>query len=113
MILSHKYRFIFLKTRKTAGTSVEVSLARCCGPRDVLTPVCPEGEALRGGLGLGPRNHGPPLRQYGLRDWLRLLLKGRPMPGSWFYNHMPAREVRARVGARVWDSYFKFCFERD
>jgi hypothetical protein len=113
MILSHRYRFIFLKTRKTAGTSVEVSLSRYCGARDVLTPVCAEGEALRAGLGLVPRNYGPPLSHYSFRDLLRLLLRGQPKPGRWFYNHMTAREVRERVGARIWGSYFKFCFERD
>ena len=30
-----------------------------------------------------------------------------------YYNHMPAWLVRARVGHKVWASYFKFCFERN
>jgi hypothetical protein len=113
MILSHKYRFILLKTRKTAGTSIEISLSRYCGERDVLTPIAPEDEALRCDLGLGPRNFGFRLRDYTPRDLLRLLLKRRPKPGARFHNHMTAREVRDRVGARTWRSYFKFCFERN
>ena len=30
-----------------------------------------------------------------------------------FYNHMPAREVKNRVPAKVWNGYFKFCVERN
>lgn len=113
MILSHKNRFIFLKTRKTAGTSIEISLSRYCDRRDVLTPLWPEDEALRRDLGLRPQNYGPRLRDYSLRDLLRLLLKGRPKPGLRYYNHMTAREIRQLVGERTWASYYKFCFERD
>ena len=39
MIVSHAHRFIFLKPRKVAGTSIEVALAPFCGPQDILTPV--------------------------------------------------------------------------
>ena len=30
-----------------------------------------------------------------------------------FYNHIPASLVRSRVSAEVWNSYTKFCIERD
>ena len=30
-----------------------------------------------------------------------------------FYNHMPAAEARARIGDKVWRSYFKFAFDRN
>jgi hypothetical protein len=113
MILSHKYRCIFLKTRKTAGTSVEISLSRYCSEHDVITPICDEDEVLRRERGCGPQNYQYRLRDYSLRDLARLLLKGRPKPGLRFYNHMSACEVRRLVGRRCWDSYFKFCFERN
>lgn len=32
---------------------------------------------------------------------------------SKFYNHMPARTVRSRIPKQTWDSYFKFCVERN
>jgi hypothetical protein len=38
MILSHEHKFIFLRTKKTAGTSIELALFELCGPNDVITP---------------------------------------------------------------------------
>ena len=29
MIISHQYKFIFLKTEKTAGTAIEAALSEC------------------------------------------------------------------------------------
>ena len=47
MILSHRYRYLFLKTNKTAGTSIEIALSKFCGPDDIITPISPEDEAIR------------------------------------------------------------------
>ena len=54
MIASHQHRFIFLKTRKTAGTSVEIALSKVCGPDDVITEISPEDEELRRAAGGHP-----------------------------------------------------------
>ena len=60
-------QFIFLKTRKTAGTSIELALSDLCGARDIITPLTETDEALRAN-GRGAQNwrlHGwwqvPPL----------------------------------------------------
>lgn len=37
MIVSHKYEFIFIRTRKTAGSSIEAALDSYLGPDDIIT----------------------------------------------------------------------------
>jgi hypothetical protein len=111
MILSHRFKFIFIKTAKTAGTSIEVFLSNHCGPRDIVTPIVPRVE------GHQPRNYEgfinpvPEIleRPGKLFSALRHTMTSRTK----FYNHMPAREVKQRVPADVWNGYFKFCVERN
>jgi len=47
VIVSYKNNFIFLKTRKTAGTSIELMLSRFCGESDILTPLGLPDELVR------------------------------------------------------------------
>ena len=37
MIISHKHKFIFFKSRKTAGSSIQVALAEHRGETDIIT----------------------------------------------------------------------------
>lgn len=112
MIVNHGHRFIFLKTKKTAGTSIEVALSRYCGPGDIVTRVGPRDEKLRAELGYqGAVNHLLPRDRWSVADWFRHSVRGKEI--ALYYNHMPAREVRAQVGEEVWASHFKFCFERN
>jgi hypothetical protein len=112
MIVSHRHRFVFVKTRKTAGTSVELALSQACGPEDIVTPVSPEDEPLRAEGDPGPRNYymGPWWRQRP-RELLRSLVGGGRRPC--LYNHVPAARARRLLGREVWDGYYRFCFERN
>ncbi len=112
MIISHKHKFIFLKTNKTAGTSIEIALSRFCGPEDVITPISPVDEETRKSLGYrGPQNYLASWRDYGLQDIAMLLLRGKRK--NRYFNHITGRDVRRFVGRDVWDGYYKFCFERN
>lgn len=112
MIISHRFKFIFIKVEKTAGTSIEIALSKFCGPDDVITPITPEDEEIRKELGYrGPQNYICPPWNYNLKDLARFLLRGKRKHK--FYNHISAGEVRAHVGEQIWDSYFKFCVERN
>jgi hypothetical protein len=113
VILSHRHRFIFIKTRKTAGTSVEISLSRYCGATDVLTPIVPEDEAIRADLGCAPRNFERPAAPY---RWRRAEL-GQLRHGRWphrmiYWNHITAAEIKSRSPVE-WESYLKFSIVRN
>lgn len=110
MIISHKHKFIFVKTRKTAGTSLEIGLSQHCGPDDIITRITEEDERLRSELGFrGPQNCEIPIGIYGARDYAHAALGQRPR----YYNHMTAREIIRRVGRQVWDEYLTFTVERE
>jgi hypothetical protein len=47
MILSEMNKFVFIKGKKVAGTSVEVALASICGSNDIITPITPIDEQCR------------------------------------------------------------------
>lgn len=112
MILSHKHKFIFLKTNKTAGTSVEIALSQVCGPDDIITPISREDERLRHSMGgRGAQNYAAPWRDYSLVEWKKRILKGKRKKR--YYSHMPARHLMELVPQDVWEGYYKFCFERN
>jgi len=111
MIVNHKYKFIFLKTRKTAGTSIEIALSQYCGVDDILTRIHKESEPLRKKLGFrGPQNYDVPLRFYNKLDWLQLFFSQKRKR---FRNHSKAQYIRENINEEIWNSYFKFCFERN
>ena len=115
MIISHRHKYIFMRTTKTASTSMEIALSRFCGPDDVITPINPEDEPVRNELGIFPQNYSRPRKfwEYRPKDIARALLYKQKAEKKLFWNHMSATQVRDKVTQPVWDSYFKFCFVRN
>lgn len=111
MIISHKHQFIFIKSQKTAGTSLELALSQVCGEDDVITPLHSAHEAERAAIGgLSPRNTDVPLRHHRPTDWM-LALRGKGRRAFW--EHVDAEEVRAWVSRSLWRNYYKFSIERN
>jgi hypothetical protein len=109
VIISHEHRFVFIKTRKTAGTSLEVFLARHAGARAVVTPVSPE---VPGHFARNYESLANPLKDALLKARQRRLpgdMRNRPA----YFNHIHASSVRKRLGRQRWNEYFTFCFERN
>lgn len=90
-IISYKYNFIFVKTQKTAGTSIEIELSKCLDDDEhaIITPIY------------------PPFADHAPRNF-----EAPNLPGP-FFNHMPAFLIKRYLGEKVFDNMFKFCVERE
>lgn len=84
MIISHKYRFIFLKTRRTGGSSFEKAVAPFLGENDIITGSLNDGTE-RKNLDDNPKITG----------------------------HCSWLTIEELAGSEAFESYFKFCFERN
>ena len=91
MIISHSHRFIFIKSEKTAGTSIEAALSKHCIDSDIVTPL--------GDYWFNRDERG---------EWIH---SSRNADG--FSQHDAAVEVKRKVPAEVWNEYFKFSITRN
>jgi hypothetical protein len=118
MIISHKYKFIFIKTAKVAGTSLEMYLSDHLGKNDIFTPFTNKEE------GQQPKNY------KGLFNPLTEIIERRKLDrnlkrnGSLitfkdlvkmnkYFEPMPAWQVRARIPQKIWNNYYKFTIDRN
>lgn len=112
MIISHKHKFIFIKTKKTAGTTFEMALSNICGSDDIIAPHHPKEEKIKADLGIRTaQNYHIPISKWS-RKHLKIFLTGKR---HWprFYGHDGAEKIKQFCGDEVWNTYYKFCFERN
>lgn len=107
VLVSHDREFIFLKTRKTAGTSIEMHLQKyCAAPGFVSTETTPciiSDYGIVGTLRKGKHEPVPPELQ-----------KGFEMRSSRIWTpHMPVRRLRRQLGRKVFDRYTKLSAVRN
>ena len=90
MIINHKYKFIFIKSFKTAGTSLEIALSKFCSDKDMITEIEPSDEIIRKNLKYtGPQNN------------------------TGMKVHMSAGEIKSRIKSEIFENYFKFVVVRN
>jgi hypothetical protein len=105
MIISYSRNFIFIKTKKTAGTTVEAVLSTGCGPEDIIPNVY--GSTYPGsGLVI------PGRQNMGLDDESSSEDDDDGIDKNGFNPHITAEELREFVGPEFWKSAFKVTVER-
>ena len=97
MILSHKYKFIFIHIGKTGGTSIEHTLCQLVNMSMDDTQYNPE-----------VINNVNKISGY-TPTWATK----KDHTGRINCKHINARELKQIVGQRIWDEYFKFSFVRN
>lgn len=115
MIVSHKNKFIFIKNPKTAGTTCEYLLRKACGPKDIISPIPEENNRMYKDYfpdELKSRNYYLPVNSSSQNKNIQNLFRINLFLTKRFYNHDPATKIKREVGDHIWNSYFKFCFER-
>lgn len=131
MIISQKHRYIFLHCRKTAGSSICVSLARDLGPDDLQLSALSETQAE--GIALTPRVHADALAENARHPRFSRTLALRGLRGKPARDHATKKlvlqhyreawnepqpqhayaETIARAFPEEWASFRKFCVVRN
>jgi hypothetical protein len=93
VLVSHRKKFIFTKTKKTAATSVESYFEKYC---------MPEGEWTF--------SHAR--EEYVGKEGIIGYRGGNRRNQTW-HNHMSAVKIKDKIGTAIWNSYFKFTVVRN
>lgn len=105
-IISHRHKFIFVRPRKVAGTSIEIALSRCCGREDVVIPLGRQ-RPLRFDSAMDEDDFGIVSEQHA-----EAVCWGDEI-GHAGGTHLRPRTIRAGIDPGVWDAYFKFTVARN
>ena len=98
MIISHTHKFIFIKSFKTAGTSVEAELSNICSGSDIVTPM---NDYRHNRDENGVFIH----KSMNAEEFIRLDLPN--------IQHADALTIKNQVTPEVWNDYFKFSITRN
>lgn len=105
MIVSHKYKFIFIKNYKTAGSSIESYLHPYLGDDDIIAQT----EDYLGKNNFGEFNDIHEIYGYLPQKSVEKKYRGQMR----YYPHMPIWLIQKRLPERVFNEYFKFCVIRN
>ena len=105
MIISHKYRFIFVKNYKTAGSSIESYLHPYLGDNDIIAQT----EDYLGKNNFGEFNDIHEIYGYLPQKSVEKKYLGKMR----YYPHMPIWLIQKRLPERTFNEYFKFCVIRN
>ncbi len=122
MIVSHKNKFIFLKTRKTASGACELVLGRLCGPEDIIRPTGDKESSTAEGLKeINNRRKIPSCKRFLGGIYIDVKKNKFPSFNKAYKRsfrlitsvHAEANAIRKELDKETWNSYYKFCFERN
>ena len=116
MIISHKLKVIFIKTKKVAGTSFEIALSKYCGDRDILTPISADDEQVRKDMGYMCAQNYDYIESdtpYIDEDRKLCFIQYAGSTLEKFYAHMDALSIKNMIPLDIWDNYLKISISRD
>lgn len=108
-IISHHHRFIFLKTRKTAGTSIQAWLLDHLGPRDVIVSDLDLVPLPRPFFSTPSQT----TRWKEREIWIKKRLSPLGLRHMRLKPHSTAKVIREVVGKKIWQQYHKFAVVRN
>ena len=98
MIISHTHKFIFIKSFKTAGTSVEAALSNYCSGSDIVTPLNDyRHNRDENGKFIHKSMNADKFIELGLPN----------------LQHVEALTIKEQVSPEIWNNYFKFSITRN
>jgi len=133
MILCHKYKFIYIKTMKVAGTSLELVLSRLCDYDDIISKDEPKEEELKKKVARGQQNNlffipRPSYKNiyhnikqlikfflltFGLGNFKYKVKFINNFNNEKFHSHLSASAIKRIVGNQIWKNYYKFTIVRN
>lgn len=114
-LVSHTHKFVFLKTKKTAGSSFEMMLEPYCAPpgHDVVHHTT--GHVSEYGI-VGVRVSPDRIRELkaeGLMPYTMVRSASGVETRIYWISHMSAARVRRAIGAPAWDNYTRITAVRN